>query len=338
MCSEGRPYIAHIMSWAADRKTTRVEDRAYSLLGLFGVNMPMLYGEGSKAFQRLQLEIIRVSSDHSIFAWNRKGQLGKYGSVLADDPSCFRGCHDIENVDPDEFAEEVEEYIRKGELAVATDQGKLLPFGGSVDPAQLLRWDVTNLGIQVSLPVLLSRHNNACYKTILPCSDRYGNLITIDLESRGHRSCHTYLSRHHFPVYTSPQFRSLYLDCPQQPRETSYKLWLKDGDTSSHGFTRCGSFPREVVGDTVTFSQQGDTIMVLVYANQMPDLALQLVLDTTLVKHGDALSVMNTLHSKRSGHRGQTLPSEYMMLCGKHPSPNFPTLLRSYIFPDPFSM
>ncbi|KAI6013265.1 heterokaryon incompatibility protein-domain-containing protein, partial [Pisolithus marmoratus] len=65
-----RPCVARIMSWAADRKTTRVEDRAYSLLGLFGVNMPLLYGEGSKAFQRLQLEIIRVSSDHSIFAWN----------------------------------------------------------------------------------------------------------------------------------------------------------------------------------------------------------------------------------------------------------------------------
>ncbi|KAI6145888.1 heterokaryon incompatibility protein-domain-containing protein, partial [Pisolithus tinctorius] len=61
--------IAEIMSWAARRKTTRVEDRAYSLMGLFGVNMPMLYGEGEKAFQRLQLEIIRVSSDHSIFAW-----------------------------------------------------------------------------------------------------------------------------------------------------------------------------------------------------------------------------------------------------------------------------
>ncbi|KAI6004964.1 heterokaryon incompatibility protein-domain-containing protein, partial [Pisolithus marmoratus] len=61
--------VAQIMSWAADRKTTRVEDRAYSLMGLFGVNMPMLYGEGEKAFQRLQLEIIRTSSDHSIFAW-----------------------------------------------------------------------------------------------------------------------------------------------------------------------------------------------------------------------------------------------------------------------------
>ncbi|KIK23739.1 hypothetical protein PISMIDRAFT_57894, partial [Pisolithus microcarpus 441] len=61
--------VAKIMSWAAERKTTRVEDRAYSLMGLFGVYMPMLYGEGKMAFQRLQLEIIRRSSDQSIFAW-----------------------------------------------------------------------------------------------------------------------------------------------------------------------------------------------------------------------------------------------------------------------------
>ncbi|KAI6100785.1 hypothetical protein EDD16DRAFT_1653475, partial [Pisolithus croceorrhizus] len=40
-----------IMSWAANWKMTRIEDRAYSLLGLFGVSMSMLYGEGSKEFQ-----------------------------------------------------------------------------------------------------------------------------------------------------------------------------------------------------------------------------------------------------------------------------------------------
>ena len=61
------------MSWAADRQTTRLEDTAYCLLGLFGVNMPLLYGEGEKAFMRLQLEIIRKSDDESIFAWRRKG-------------------------------------------------------------------------------------------------------------------------------------------------------------------------------------------------------------------------------------------------------------------------
>jgi len=45
-----RPCVAQIMSWAADRTTTRVEDRAYSLMGLLGVNMPMLYGEGDESF------------------------------------------------------------------------------------------------------------------------------------------------------------------------------------------------------------------------------------------------------------------------------------------------
>ncbi|KAI6107314.1 heterokaryon incompatibility protein-domain-containing protein [Pisolithus thermaeus] len=77
--------VAQIMSWAAERKTTRVEDRAYSLIGLFGVNMPMLYGEGRKAFRRLQLEIIRESSDHSTFAWRpqtpRTGSGVTYGIV-----------------------------------------------------------------------------------------------------------------------------------------------------------------------------------------------------------------------------------------------------------------
>ncbi|KAI6020567.1 heterokaryon incompatibility protein-domain-containing protein, partial [Pisolithus marmoratus] len=61
--------VAQIMSWAAERKTKRVEDRAYSLMGLFGVTMPMVYGEGKNAFRRLQLEIIKETSDHSIFAW-----------------------------------------------------------------------------------------------------------------------------------------------------------------------------------------------------------------------------------------------------------------------------
>jgi len=47
--------VAQIMSWASKRQTTRLEDRAYCLLGLFEVNMPMLYGEGNGAFTRLQV-------------------------------------------------------------------------------------------------------------------------------------------------------------------------------------------------------------------------------------------------------------------------------------------
>jgi hypothetical protein len=62
--------VAQRMSWASKRKTTRVEDQAYSLLGLFNVNMPLLYGEGLKSFWRLQLEIMASSDDESILAWN----------------------------------------------------------------------------------------------------------------------------------------------------------------------------------------------------------------------------------------------------------------------------
>ncbi|CAN8103128.1 unnamed protein product [Discula destructiva] len=63
--------IATRMSWAAKRKTTRPEDMAYCLMGLFQVNMPLLYGEGGeRAFIRLQEEIIKESDDQSIFLWN----------------------------------------------------------------------------------------------------------------------------------------------------------------------------------------------------------------------------------------------------------------------------
>ncbi len=62
--------IACRMSWAANRQTTRVEDTTYCLMGLFEINMPTLYGEGERAFLRLQEEIMKQSPDTSLFAWN----------------------------------------------------------------------------------------------------------------------------------------------------------------------------------------------------------------------------------------------------------------------------
>lgn len=66
--------IATKMSWAANRRTTRVEDAAYSLLGLFGINMPPMYGEGRRAFVRLQHELVKSLDDESIFAWHSRGK------------------------------------------------------------------------------------------------------------------------------------------------------------------------------------------------------------------------------------------------------------------------
>jgi hypothetical protein len=79
--------VAERMSWASRRQTTRSEDIAYSLMGLFNVNMPIIYGEGaSKAFRRLQAEIMQTSFDQTIFAWH-----GNYESsgLLATSPADF---------------------------------------------------------------------------------------------------------------------------------------------------------------------------------------------------------------------------------------------------------
>ncbi|PMD20736.1 HET-domain-containing protein, partial [Hyaloscypha hepaticicola] len=69
--------IAKRMSWASKRVTTRVEDIAYCLIGIFGVNLPLLYGEGERAFIRLQEEIMRSSDDQSLFAWGFTDQESK---------------------------------------------------------------------------------------------------------------------------------------------------------------------------------------------------------------------------------------------------------------------
>jgi hypothetical protein len=91
--------IGQIFAWAAKRTSTRPEDVAYSLLGLIGLSMPLFYGEGKqRAFRRLQLKIIKESTDHTIFAWeapsSRKSeacalQLDDYTSILAPSPVYF---------------------------------------------------------------------------------------------------------------------------------------------------------------------------------------------------------------------------------------------------------
>lgn len=102
--------ICQRMSWAANRKTTRTEDIAYCLTGLFGVNLPLLYGEGARAFTRLQLEIIRHNNDLTIFAWrSRTPAIGSSSATSTDD---IRG---ILAQSPDEFSKA--RYIEPDEEA-----------------------------------------------------------------------------------------------------------------------------------------------------------------------------------------------------------------------------
>ncbi len=73
--------VGEKLSWASCRNTTRKEDSAYCLMGIFDVNMPLLYGDGSKAFRRLQLQILAQSNDHSLLAW--RGQFSKFAGLSA---------------------------------------------------------------------------------------------------------------------------------------------------------------------------------------------------------------------------------------------------------------
>ena len=141
--------IAQRMSWASKRRTTRKEDRAYCLLGIFDVNIPLLYGEGGKkAFLRLQEEIIRQSDDHTIFAWpiHRSDQPG----LLADKPKAFRQCHSVR--------------------AVNTREGRT-PYS------------MTNRGLSIKLPA--TPYTVDTYVVLLDCAD--GSLLSEGVPLENYR-------------------------------------------------------------------------------------------------------------------------------------------------------
>ncbi|EIW62998.1 HET-domain-containing protein [Trametes versicolor FP-101664 SS1] len=122
--------VARRMSWASKRQTTRVEDEAYSLMGLFGITMPTIYGEGGEAFRRLQEQIMKHSSDQTLFAW---------GQVLP--PDLTRTClsRDIGNAigtllapSPHAFVESVDyRSIPPSRMASATSHSMQVPSGDS---------------------------------------------------------------------------------------------------------------------------------------------------------------------------------------------------------------
>ena len=90
---------AQKMSWAAKRQTGTPEDAAYCLLGIFDINMPLIYGEGAqKAFLRLQMEIMRTKKDMSLLAWDVDEPLEVYG-VFAKSLAAFLGCSRVARSD-----------------------------------------------------------------------------------------------------------------------------------------------------------------------------------------------------------------------------------------------
>ena len=72
---------------ASMRKTTLVEDAAYSLFGIFNAGIPAMYGEGNRAVGRLLEHILMGSGDVTILAWT--GRAGRYNSCLPEDLTVY---------------------------------------------------------------------------------------------------------------------------------------------------------------------------------------------------------------------------------------------------------
>lgn len=158
--------IAQRMSWAADRQTSRIEDRAYSLLGLFDVNMPLLYGEGKRAFKRLQEHIIENNEDYTLFAWQKvkEGDLPRLSGSWHDPPTpldsmlYFPERWSFLADDPSRFAKtkhatwDYSQLQRTSEYRFGTAWSGLGPDQRDQPPS------VTSRGIRMTLPIYSSHH------------------------------------------------------------------------------------------------------------------------------------------------------------------------------------
>ena len=170
--------VAERMSWAAQRATTRVEDQAYCLMGIFGINMPTLYGEGKQAFLRLQEEIMKHYPDTTLFAWGTcfHGRPDQLPSI--DDPRYHY--HNEQSYlfasSPAAFKDHVRTFFRPPDPEVTGDspytaaehRGHLLSDNGitshspeedearslAVEQVRVLSFSVTPYGVLAQVPVI----------------------------------------------------------------------------------------------------------------------------------------------------------------------------------------
>lgn len=145
--SQPRPYASDVFSWAARRTTTRTEDRAYCLLGLLGINMPLLYGEGDAAFQRLQLEVARTLRDASYVAWGFD-----------------TGIYDMQNSSRSQ-CRVITDFKSTSALAGTLDQ--FYHSGGKWKASTTTLLEVTNIGLSVECTMI--RTINGTFWFAIPC-------------------------------------------------------------------------------------------------------------------------------------------------------------------------
>lgn len=167
--------VAARMSWAANRQTTRVEDEAYCLLGLFDINMPMLYGEGNKAFMRLQQEIMKTSDDATILAWG-------YGMPI--DGDAYIGISQgyvMQN--PQEQYRKQTSTVRPRPLFATSPEdyrfaGTLKRYRGGEDLS--LDFGISQRGLMLDGFFGIGDRDGLCY-LFLPCTDANRNVLALPM-------------------------------------------------------------------------------------------------------------------------------------------------------------
>ena len=227
------PCIAWIISWAANWTMMWVEDRAYSLMDLLDVNMPMLYEEGRKAFHHLQLEIIWSTNNQSIFAWGWNSCRVCIGSIPANDPSFFEDCGSITLMGHHEFI-----------------------------------WWCKNRFLELSsMDTDLHCESKCIFQAYLPCLN-LGLLVTIDLVL-WNSNYYQYLNVQESGFVDSPEFCQVYLWYQDTPNYT-VTFEVGDSDLTKKGFTCSNKHPEEHIGNTFTLTN-ANSFCLRTYSEEQGD-------------------------------------------------------------------
>lgn len=166
--------VAERMSWASNRTTTRSEDIAYCLLGLFNVNMPLLYGEGDRAFQRLQEEIMKVVDDYTLFTWNLPYETDTPSfattGILAASPHDFGITEDLS----------VAVWSNPQPFMDTPSAGRLIHRGKTVNSWCLEPPVVTSRGVRITTPIIHKSPTRICAALYL--SQNHKALVCLHLQ------------------------------------------------------------------------------------------------------------------------------------------------------------
>ncbi|RPD68371.1 hypothetical protein L226DRAFT_540722 [Lentinus tigrinus ALCF2SS1-7] len=231
------------LSWASQRETRRIEDEAYSLMGIFGVNIPVMYGEGRRAFRRLQEEIMKQSPDHTLFVW----RLGHSVSVVdlrahapwtnyprkaihaetdptsqvlfADSPQAFHGSGEVQSMSIRQLGVAAEVSL----AALNLTQPKPSALESVLSPPhEVPEFTVTSYGVRARLPIIrIADDDTSIAVAVLACQGPEASVIGLLLHEQenmggiplyrvGVHTVHHDIGRP-YPLYRSARYVRIHL-------------------------------------------------------------------------------------------------------------------------------